>query len=138
MTTLKTPTSLETTQARADRPRAATLGLDSLSKDLARMRADTPITKHGRDALTLVRDDTMDLVLIALSVGGTLAEHHAPGAISVLVLDGRIAFSANGQRLEAGAHDLLTLEAGVPHAVEALEPSAILVTIAAPTKTARA
>ncbi len=119
------------TQARKDRPHAATLAHHALAPLLERMRTEQPLEKFGRDSITLVRDDGLDVVLIALKSGGTLPEHRAPGPITVLVLEGRVAFSANGQRLEAGPHDLLTLEAHALHAVEALEPSALLVTIAA-------
>jgi quercetin dioxygenase-like cupin family protein len=119
------------TQPRADRPHAATLAHHALTPLLERMRNEQPLEQFGRDSITLVRDDGLDVVLITLKLGGTLPEHRAPGPITVLVLEGRVAFSANGQRLEAGPHDLLTLEAHALHTVEALEPSALLVTIAA-------
>lgn len=119
------------TPPRQDRPHAATLARHALAPFLERMRDEQAIQKFGRDSITLVRDDGLDVVLVALKSGGTLAEHRAPGPITVLVLEGRIAFSANGQRLEAGPHELVTLEAHAPHALEALEPSAVLITIAA-------
>jgi quercetin dioxygenase-like cupin family protein len=120
------------TQARADRPHPMQLQQYALHPKLEAMRGDTPIKAHGRDALTLVRDPDANVVLVALEAGGQLHEHVAPGALSLVVLEGRIAFTAQGQRLEAKGHDLLTLPAGVPHAVEAIEPSSILLVISAP------
>jgi quercetin dioxygenase-like cupin family protein len=119
------------TQARADRPHAATLAHHALAPLLERMRTEQPLERFGRDSITLVRDDGFDVVLIALKSGGTLHEHRAPGPITVLVLEGRVVFSGKGQHLEAGPHDLLTLEAYATHALQALEPSAVLVTIVA-------
>jgi quercetin dioxygenase-like cupin family protein len=124
------------TQARIDRPQAMTFMGYNLNAQLERLRADTPLEAHGRDSLSLVRDPDVDMILVVLKAGGRLNEHTAPGPISVLVLEGRIVFSTQGQQLEAGAHDLITLPVLVPHAVEALEPSAILITIAAPKRKA--
>jgi quercetin dioxygenase-like cupin family protein len=118
--------------ARTDRPQTITLKDYDLESQLARLRADAPIRAHGRDSLTLVRDPDFDLVLVALNAGASLSEHRAPGPISVIVLDGRVALTAHGERLELGPHGLVTLPARVPHSLEALEESAILITIAAP------
>jgi quercetin dioxygenase-like cupin family protein len=117
---------------RTDRPQPVILNHYNLGEQLARLRAEEPLQKHGRDALTLVRDSGMNLVLTVLKSGARLNEHKAPGPISVLVLEGRITFSADGQRLDLGPHGLVTLPARVPHEVEALEDSAILITIASP------
>lgn len=118
--------------ARTDRPQPITLNHFDLTDQLARLRADAPIRAHGRDSLSLVRDPGFDLVLVALNAGARMHEHKAPGPISVIVLDGRVAFTARGQRLELGPHGLVTLPNRVLHEVEALEDSAILITIAEP------
>jgi quercetin dioxygenase-like cupin family protein len=117
---------------RSERPNAVTLNRYDLGGQFTKLRADAPIRKHGRDSFTLVRDPGMDVVLTVLNAGTHLSKHTAPGPISVLVLEGRIAFTAHGQRLELGPHCLVTLPTHVPHEVEALEESAILITIASP------
>lgn len=119
-------------EPRQDRPQPATLNLFPLADHVRRLKAEAPIAAHGRDSLTLVRDPEVDVVVVALAAGGRLPQHRAPGPVSVLVLEGRIAFTAGGRRLEAGPHDLITLEARAPHSVEALEPSAMLITISTP------
>jgi quercetin dioxygenase-like cupin family protein len=119
-------------QTRTERPNAVTLNRYDLGGQFTKLRADAPIRKHGRDSFTLVRDPGMDVVLTVLNAGTHLSKHTAPGPISVLVLEGRIAFTAHGQRLELGPHCLVTLPTHVPHEVEALEESAILITIASP------
>jgi quercetin dioxygenase-like cupin family protein len=100
-----------------------------LSTLLAGLRSDTTLEAHGRDALTLVRDPSATVLLIALRAGGNLPLHRAPGAITLLVLEGRVVFQTNLNRLELGAKELVTLEAHTEHAVVAVEPSALLVTI---------
>jgi quercetin dioxygenase-like cupin family protein len=119
-------------QARTDRPQPMALNRFDLNTELTRLWADAPIQAHGRDSLTLVRDLSLDLVLVSLKAKAHLPEHKASGAISVLVLDGRILFRAFGERLELGVHGLVTLPARMLHEVEALEDSAILITIVAP------
>ncbi len=119
-------------QTRTERPQSVTLNRYDLGGQFSKMRADAPIRTHGRDSFTLVRDPGMDVVLTVLNAGTHLSKHTAPGPITVLVLEGRIAFTAHGQRLELGPHCLVTLPTHVPHEVEALEESAILITIASP------
>ena len=120
------------TQARSDRPQHIAYQQHNLEQQLTALRADAPIRAHGRDSVTLVKDAGVSLVLVALERGGRLPEHRAPGAISVLVLGGRVAFTAHGERKELATHALVTLPARVPHEVEALEESAILINIYAP------
>ena len=120
------------TQPRFDRPQTIAFNQYHLEQQLSALRSDAPIRAHGRDSVTLVKDAGFSLVLVALERGGRLPEHRAPGAITVLVLGGRIAFTAQGERRELGMHDLITLPVRVPHEVEALEESAILITITAP------
>lgn len=120
------------TDARKDRPQPISLNRYDLERQVERLRADAPIRAHGRDSLTLVRDPGFDLVLVALNAGAHLPEHRAPGPISVIVLDGRVVFTARGERLELGPHGLVMLPGLVPHSLEALEESAILITIALP------
>jgi quercetin dioxygenase-like cupin family protein len=119
-------------QIRTERPNSVTLNRYDLGGQFTRLRADAPIRKHGRDSFTLVKDPGMDVVLTVMNAGTRLSKHTAPGPISLLVLEGRIAFTAHGQRLELGPHCLVTLPTRVPHEVEALEESAILITIASP------
>ncbi|CAM4003298.1 cupin domain-containing protein [Deinococcus marmoris] len=119
-------------EGRPDRPQHIALNRYDLKGQLARLRDDAPLAKYGRDSLTLVRDSSFTLLLVALKAGTGLPNHTAPGPISVLVLDGRVAFTSKGERCDLSPHELVTLPARVPHEVMALEDSAILITIADP------
>ncbi|TSA85500.1 cupin domain-containing protein [Deinococcus detaillensis] len=119
-------------EGRQDRPQHIALNRYDLKGQLARLRGDAPLAQYGRDSLTLVRDSSFTLLLVALKAGTGLPNHTAPGPISVLVLDGRVAFTSKGERCDLGPHELVTLPARIPHEVMALEDSAILITIADP------
>lgn len=119
-------------ESRPDRPHPIALAHHDLAAQLARLRSEAPLREHGRDSLTLVRDADFTLLLMVLVAGQGLPDHTAPGPITVLVLDGRVAFTSGGERHELGPHGLVTLPARVRHAVVALQNSAILITIAVP------
>jgi quercetin dioxygenase-like cupin family protein len=86
--------------------------------------------KGERNALPLFKTERMRVVLMALHAGATLSSHRADGPITVHVLEGRIHFSAELQTVTLTQGQMLTLQAGLPHAVEAPEESVFLLTVA--------
>lgn len=71
----------------------------------------------------------MEAIRLVLPAGKLIAEHKAPGEITVLCLEGCVKFTSLGESKKLFAVDLLYLTAADPHAVEAMEDSSILVTI---------
>mgnify|MGYP006264136647 FL=1 len=67
--------------------------------------------------------------VIAMVSGASLAEHESPGEASVHVLSGRVRLSA-GQHSWDGRHGDLLMLPDAPHSLEALEDSAVLLTVA--------
>jgi quercetin dioxygenase-like cupin family protein len=85
----------------------------------------------GRAATTVIggHEKVLRQTVIAMVGGASLAEHESPGEASVHVLSGRVRLSA-GQHSWDGRHgDLLTVP-DAPHSLEALEDSAVLLTVA--------
>ena len=78
---------------------------------------------------TLVKSDKLEIVRLVMPAGKELAEHKAPGEITVHCLEGRIAFTALGKTHELTAGQLLYLNAGEPHAVKCIENASFLLTI---------
>jgi quercetin dioxygenase-like cupin family protein len=78
---------------------------------------------------TLFKTEVMEAIRLVLPAGKHVAEHKAPGEITVLCLEGRVTFTSQGVPKELSAGDLLYLTAADPHAVEAMEDSSLLVTI---------
>ena len=95
----------------------------------ARARAASGETPGGRTARTLAKEGPLRVVLVVLAAGGELAEHQAPGPITVQPLAGRLRFRALGHEREIGPGDLLIAAAGVRHAVTSAEGATFLLTV---------
>ncbi|GAA7888000.1 cupin domain-containing protein [Helicobacter pylori] len=64
-------------------------------------------------------------IRICMPKGAILDKHKAPGAISVQVLEGKIIFEAENEKIEMHKGALISLEAQVLHRLDALENSVI-------------
>ncbi|GHQ10194.1 hypothetical protein VN1212_12220 [Helicobacter pylori] len=64
-------------------------------------------------------------IRICMPKGAILDKHKAPGAISVQVLEGKIIFEAENEKIEMPKGALISLEAQVLHRLDALENSVI-------------
>jgi quercetin dioxygenase-like cupin family protein len=78
---------------------------------------------------TLFKTDAMEAIRLVLPAGKQIAEHKAPGEITVHCLEGRVKFTAGGASHELTAGDMLYLGAAEPHAIEAINDASVLVTI---------
>lgn len=86
--------------------------------------------KTGRSSETLAKYPDFRIVLMLMKAGTTIAKHHADGRISVHVVQGKIRMHVlQGQSVDLNAGELLTLDRGLEHDVEAIEESAFLLTI---------
>lgn len=79
--------------------------------------------------MTLFKTERIEVIRLVMHAGKELAEHKAPGEITVQCLEGRIAFTALGQTHELTAGQLLYLPASEPHSVKCVEDASFLVTI---------
>jgi quercetin dioxygenase-like cupin family protein len=86
----------------------------------------------GQNARTLIKYDDLRIVLIALKGGARIPEHKTNGRISVQVLSGHVRLNASGRAFNLFPGSVLSLEECAPHDLEALEESALLLTIAWP------
>jgi quercetin dioxygenase-like cupin family protein len=91
---------------------------------------DQLLAERKRTARTLVKEGALRVTLVALSPGGSLAEHHAEGPITVHVLAGEIRFRTGEKEWNLSKGDLLALPARVPHAVESDNGGEFLLTVA--------
>lgn len=91
----------------------------------------------GQNARTLIKYDDLRVVLIALKGGARIPEHKTNGRISVQVLSGHVRLNASGRAFNLLPGSVLSLEERAPHDLEALEESALLLTIAWPGDSAR-
>jgi quercetin dioxygenase-like cupin family protein len=77
----------------------------------------------GRQLLNTGR---MTFARVLLAQGAVVPEHRHPHEQVATLLQGRLRFVVDGEELEVGPGELVSLAPDVPHAVEALEESVVL------------
>jgi quercetin dioxygenase-like cupin family protein len=75
------------------------------------------------------RDSQLNVTVFGLDAGAELTEHRASSAAIVQVLAGRLRFTADGEELDAGAGFWLHMAPETPHALVAVEPAVMLLTL---------
>ena len=117
------------------RPHAPAMAAPYLEFDLMREIEDLhrePGWHTGQNARTLVKYDDFRVVLTALKAHARLPGHQTEARISIQTVAGHIQVRAEGRTFDLPQGRLLALDQGIPHDVEALEESALLLTIAWP------
>lgn len=104
------------------------LSLDALARELLEQAAGAA---GARAAHTVVggHEKILRQTVIAMTSGAALAEHASPGEASVHVLRGRVVLTAGNQSWEGRDGDLLIVP-DAPHSLQALQDSAVLLTVA--------
>jgi quercetin dioxygenase-like cupin family protein len=104
------------------------LSLDALAREQLEAARRTTA---GRAAHTAVggHEHVMRQTVIALLRGHSLAEHENPGEATVHVLRGRVRLVAGDTSWEGRQGDLIIVPQSL-HSLEALEDSAVLLTVA--------
>ncbi|MBF6558099.1 MAG: cupin domain-containing protein [Acidimicrobiales bacterium] len=78
------------------------------------------------------RDDALNVTVFGFDAAEGLSEHQARQAAVVQVLSGRLRFTVDGEDLDLGPGLWLHMSPGTPHALEALEPTVMLLTLVQP------
>ncbi|CAL9485376.1 cupin domain-containing protein [Streptomyces sp. G3] len=104
------------------------LSLDALAREHLEQAA---ASSSGRSATTVHGGHELVLrqTLLALTAGTTLAEHENPGEATVQVLRGRVRLASGDDSWEGRTGDLILIPPA-RHSLDALEDSAILLTVA--------
>jgi quercetin dioxygenase-like cupin family protein len=76
----------------------------------------------------VVSAPSLKVARLVVPAGKDIAEHSAPGDITVHCLAGAIDFTAEGRTTRLGPGQLLYLGAGVRHALRGVEDAIVLVT----------
>jgi quercetin dioxygenase-like cupin family protein len=101
--------------------------LDAIVREQASRAAAAPA---GRSAETVYggHEHALRQTVLALTAGSSLTEHENPGEATIQVLRGRVRLTAGQQAWEGRSGDLLVVPDS-RHALEAIEDSAILLTV---------
>jgi quercetin dioxygenase-like cupin family protein len=81
---------------------------------------------------TLVRADQVEVIRLVVPKSKEIAERRAKGEITLLCLEGKVAFTAFGKTHNLEAGKLLYLPTGEPHSVKGIENASLLLTILLP------
>ncbi|MCP3939085.1 MAG: cupin domain-containing protein [Actinomycetia bacterium] len=91
--------------------------------------AEVEIPQDGTLSRVLYKDDHLRLVLFAFDAGQELTEHTASVPAVVQVMSGSLLVTVGTEEVGANPGAWIRLPANVPHAVRALEPSVMLLTM---------
>ena len=112
------------------RPSAGGMVSLNIADEIARLKGKPEWSTQDRQAVSLVKDEALNVMLMLLKKGATLAEHHTRGPIAVQVVFGSIRFFAASEQTMLSAGTMAALDRNVIHSLEALEESAVLLTTA--------
>src|SRR5580765_7731458 len=101
-----------------------------LDRELQQLRREDSWQREtGRSSKTLAKYPDFPIVLILMKSGTRMRQHRAEGRVSIQQLQGRVRVHLTDRKVDVSAGHLLVLDCGVLHDVEALEESALLLTI---------
>ena len=104
-----------------------------LGSELDRLKREAPWRERGHNAITLAKYPDLRFVLMALRAGARMTTHEPDERVSLQVLGGRVRVAVGGREVEVQAGQLLAMDRAQAHQVEALEESALLLTLSWPT-----
>jgi len=93
------------------------------------LRQGDAYRREGHTARTLVHASDMRVVLVAIMAGNRIAEHHANESAALHAISGCLRVHVEGRVVNVPAGQLLTLERGLKHDVEADVDSAFVLTL---------
>ncbi len=117
----------------AERPLDAPLLTFAIPTVLAQLKAEPTWQRENRNAITLAKSRGLRVVLVAMHDGAVIPSHRTDGPTSVQIIDGELRVIADSQAVTLHGQ-LLTLQAGVRHGVEAVTEAAFLLTLSAEAK----
>lgn len=103
--------------------------LFNLQTELEQLRQQPSYQSGKPSGRTLVKGPDLRIMLMALRAGACLREHHTSGPISIQAIQGPFRVRLPDKSMELAAGQLLAIETGIRHDVEAVEDSAFLLTI---------
>ena len=98
---------------------------------LAQLKHEDLWRTGKRNAMTLLKDHGLRVVLIVMHASTAIPSHQAESPLSVQVVEGRLQVRTDAEPVTLKKGHMLALRAGIRHEIEALEESALLLTLAA-------
>jgi quercetin dioxygenase-like cupin family protein len=111
------------------RPLDAPILLMNLPDYVRQIKNEVAWQDSDRNAITLMHNDLLRIVLIALKPGAEMSRHAVEAAISIQVVSGRLWVETEDWSYSADEGDIIALQASIPHYVFAEEESVFLLTL---------
>ncbi|KGM09045.1 cupin domain-containing protein [Cellulomonas bogoriensis] len=102
---------------------------DPLMVDLDALEGLVEIQTEATVSRTVLRAEGVKVVLFAFDAGQELTEHTAAMPVLLQVLRGRLEVTADGRAVDLRPGGLIHLTTRAPHAVHAVEPSILALTM---------
>lgn len=118
-----------------DRPLSGETMVFDLAEETRTARSARADGDERRTARTLLKDGPLRMTLIVLEPGAEMAEHAAPGPITVQPVEGRIRFRAGDHEQLLVPGQVLSARAGVRHSVVSDDGASFLLTVVIPART---
>lgn len=83
---------------------------------------ELPIIKAATTSRVVINNDILRFVLFSFDAGQLLTEHATPKAVVVQLLSGAMEFKIGNESSELHAGDMVYLSPGEKHALRAIEP----------------
>ena len=96
---------------------------------LADLTTSVEIPKEGTLSRVLYKDDHIRLVVFAFDTGQELTDHTAGVPITIHLVSGRMELTAGNDHSEIDNKAWVHIPAGMTHAVTALEPTIMVLTL---------
>jgi len=97
----------------------------------AQIRAESTYLSGGHGAHTVLRENDLRVVVVAMKAGAVLPEHQARATGLLHVVTGRIRLGFAERSVELSSGQLVAIEGAARHSVEALEESSFVLTLGA-------
>lgn len=81
------------------------------------------------ESVALVRTADLEVMRLVLPANKSVPQHHVPGEITMLCIEGSVEVQAHGDMRILQAGKMIYLEGNVPYALRALENSSVLMTL---------
>ncbi len=107
-----------------------------IAADLAALLDALPIEPGAVRSTRIHKGPGASVVRLSMDAGTVMKEHIAQSPLLVTVLDGHVALEVGGEHIELRSGGVIHIDARVPHAVEAIAPSHLLLTLGERTSTA--
>ena len=93
--------------------------------------ADVEIQPGAVVSKVVFREDGLNVTVFGFDADEGLTEHQAGRGAVVQVLSGRLRFTVDGEELDLTPGSWLHMTSGTPHALLAIEPTVMLLTLLA-------